>query len=66
MLYAIDATVVHKTKHGTITGQIPTFYLDSNVQGIVDEKHAAFIGEEIVNPTRNKNIKVNVSAYKTV
>ena len=62
MLYSISATVEQRTKGGVVTMQIPTFYLDSSVQGIMDEKHAQFIGEEIINPTRNKSIKVNAFA----
>lgn len=55
MLYSIDATVVHHTKDencvsSDVTIQIPTFYLDSEVQGIVDEAHAVEIARGIILP----------------
>jgi hypothetical protein len=61
MLYTIQATITYKRSDGTITAQLPTFLLDSNIQGIKDANHAKFIAEEIINPTRNKNLKVEVS-----
>ena len=42
--------------------QVPTFFLDSNVQGIVDEKHAEQIANEIINPTQDENLRVTVVA----
>jgi len=60
MIYACAATVEKKGKGGVTTMQLPTFFLDSRVQGIVDEKHAEFIATEIINPCRLKTIKVNV------
>jgi len=63
MLYAINATIEHKRGGYKNVAQIPTFYLDSTVQGITDTSHAEFIAKEIINPTRNKNLKVNVTAY---
>lgn len=50
MLYAITATITKLTKNGTITKQIPMFYLDSNVQGIVSAEHAEKIAATIINP----------------
>lgn len=50
-MYAIHATISHKTDSGyTGSRQIPTFYLDERVQGIVDEDHAARIASDIINP----------------
>jgi hypothetical protein len=47
-LYAVQATV--ETKRGEWSGmkQIPTFYLDSNVQGIISEEHACRIAADIL------------------
>lgn len=62
MIYCITATVEKKTKNGIQTGQVPAFFLDSRVQGITGVDHARFIGEEIINPMRLKNITVHVHA----
>ena len=48
--FCISTKVVH---------QIPTFILNSDVQGIVSEEYAARIAEDIINPTGNSDIKVN-------
>lgn len=53
MWYMLHGTVVETTRTGTVTREVPTFFLHSNVQGIVSEKHAIQIGEGVVNPTRN-------------
>jgi hypothetical protein len=52
MLYQITATrTTTSTRHGsswTSTTQIPTFYLDSNMQGIVAATHAEKIARDIL------------------
>lgn len=53
MLYAVHAVVNRKMGEGTVTIQVPTFYLDSNTQGIVDVGHASRIAHsmlESINP----------------
>ena len=62
MFYVVTATVTRITSEGTIMSQVPTFFLDSNVQGIVDEKHAEQIANEIINPTQDENLRVTVVA----
>ena len=67
MLYQIDGTVVEETTTGEgistqITHQIPTFYLNSDVQGIVDVHHAAKIAEEIVNPAKLDTLTPHINA----
>jgi hypothetical protein len=54
MMYAIHAMV---TTHGTDSAGeysgskgTPTFYLDSDVQGIVNAEHAVNIANDVVNP----------------
>lgn len=48
-MYAIQATYSHRTPDGwNGVRQIPTFYLDENVQGIVDEAHAEKIARDIL------------------
>jgi hypothetical protein len=61
-MYAITATVettVH-SKSGDWHGarQIPTFYLDENVQGIVSEAHAERIAREIIDPLSSRTVHV--------
>ena len=52
MLYQINATrtcySVRSGSNWTRTNQIPTFYLDSNMQGIVDAEHAEKIARRIL------------------
>lgn len=48
--YAITATASREGDWGTSTRQIPTFYLDGNVQGITSEEHAQRIAMEIIDP----------------
>ena len=48
-MYAITANYEHTTPDGyTGSRQIPTFYLDEHVQGIVDEAHAVNIARDIL------------------
>ncbi len=61
-MWAISATVKDFTDYDLEVNQIPTFYLDENVQGIVNENHAESIAKDIINPTRNPLIQVIVTA----
>lgn len=61
-MYAIQSTVSREHNGWTHTRQNPTFYLDKNLQGIVNEKHAEAIAFDIINPLRDKNLTVTVSA----
>jgi len=49
-MYAIQATVTMRTEGTSIesTTQIPTFFLDENVQGITDETAATGVAFEIL------------------
>jgi hypothetical protein len=54
-MYAITATVEtvkigsgDTEWHGSV--QVPTFYLDENVQGIIHEAHAASIARRVIDP----------------
>ena len=49
-MYAINATVTRKVDGWVSTVQVPTFYLDPNVQGITDAFHAQQIAAQIINP----------------
>jgi hypothetical protein len=49
--YIVQATVTRKGKDGyTTTRQVPTFYLNRNVQGIVSLDHARIVAESIIDP----------------
>ena len=64
MMYVASPIINIKTDKGTITRQVPTFYLDGNIQGIVDVKHAGKIVADICNPLRDVNIIVHPNVYK--
>lgn len=59
MIYCAQPTINVTDRKGTTTIQVPTFYLDSRVQGILDSQHAARIVADVCNPTKNHKIKVN-------
>jgi hypothetical protein len=66
-MYAITAQVLtsETDRHGIVwrgSRQIPTFYLDENVQGITDESHAVKIARAIIDPLGTLN--VSISAVK--
>lgn len=63
MYYIIQATVTKKRPTGNTTTQIPTFFLDANIQGITSSEHAAQIAHGIINPTKDDTIGVSLSAY---
>jgi hypothetical protein len=62
LLYAIDATVVHHTAKGDLTHQVPTFYLNSGVQGIQNADHAKKIASDVICPIKSDDISINVTA----
>ena len=64
MLYCIQGTV---TKHTRLDGvltqstqEIPTFFLDSDIRGIVDEAHAAKIAHSIFEPLRSPDVRIQL------
>ncbi len=64
MIYGVTATVASKRDGWTTTHQVPTFYLDSAVQGILSKEHAKTIAADIVNPTKDGNLKIEVTVYE--
>jgi hypothetical protein len=52
-MYAIQAQIEIHDAPWTRSRQIPTFYLDENIQGILDEDGAVRIALEILDPTGN-------------
>ncbi len=60
MLYQITATVTRPFGIWTGTTQIPTFYLDSHVQGIIDSNHARLIACEILDTAKQENTEFDI------
>lgn len=50
MQYVITATVTERTAEGARTTQVPTFYLDADVQGIIDARHAEQVAIDVIDP----------------
>lgn len=70
-MYQIQVTVVRRItdEHGIgwdKTVQLPTFYLDENVQGIINAEHAVKIASQIICPVELEfdSFTANISATK--
>ena len=65
MIWVIQANVTELcSDRGVATLQVPTFFLDGDIQGIVDANHAEVIARGIINPTGNPKIEVQVYAER--
>ena len=65
MIYVAAPVVNKHGRDGSCTTiQVPTFFLDSSVQGIVSEEHAAKIVSDICNPTNHPHIIVHANVYE--
>lgn len=62
-MYAITATVETRDREWTGSKQIPTFYLDERVQGIVNEEHAVRIAFDILTAV-NAPAALHITAVK--
>jgi hypothetical protein len=60
-LWAVGAVISLKTAGGTTVIQIPTFYLNPNVQGITGERGAKRVATEIINPTNDPAVAEGLS-----
>ncbi len=65
MIYCVTAQVERKVKGAIISGQVPTFFLDDRIQGIMGVDHAKFIAAEIINPFRLKGIKLHIDIVES-
>jgi hypothetical protein len=68
-MYAITAQVeTYDTDANAITWrgsrQLPTFYLDENVQGIRDERHATRIARQILDPFRVLSLRITAEKIR--
>lgn len=50
MMYAVNVAIVTRKGEWEGARMVPTFYLDSDVQGITGVEHAARVAAEVVNP----------------
>jgi len=63
-MWAITATVTYYCEGWQTTRQVPTFYLNENVQGILTEAHAKRITHTIINPFDDPDIETSITAVK--
>lgn len=62
MLWRVQANIVRKDKDGwNVSRQIPTFFLDEDIQGIVSAEHAKKIAEDIINTFKDENIILSIN-----
>lgn len=61
MLYCVQANVTWSKDGWNTYIQVPTFYLDSQVQGIVSVDHAEKIARDIINPTKDETLWVSAN-----
>ena len=63
-MYTVVAMVEDIRERLLVSHQVPTFFLDENLQGIVDDEHAIQIAKAVINPTNDSGLVVHVSVYK--
>jgi hypothetical protein len=64
MVYMITATIVIDRKNGwKETGQVPTFFLDSAIQGITSAAHAERIAKSMLEITSDITAHVLASEW---
>jgi hypothetical protein len=57
----VYAMAVKNHDDGSYTSiQVPSFYLNTNIQGIVTPEGAKRVAEDIINPTKDPSIEVHV------
>lgn len=62
MLYYISVQVVEENRDGSRTSWgLPTFVLDSDVQGIVDREHAERIAKDMLGGIAREGITLHLS-----
>lgn len=63
MKYKVVATVSRESDGWTSTRQIPTFFLDPDIQGIVSVEHAQKIALDIIDPWNTGQVVVTCSCW---
>jgi hypothetical protein len=61
MMYTITATYAANKGDWVSTGQVPTFFLDSTVQGMFDEEHAKRIAADVLNSGKS-DVEFSITA----
>jgi len=64
-MYCCQPTVTIVAKGVSVTKQVPTFYLDPKVQGIISVAHAEIIAEDICNPSKDPSVTVTANVTET-
>lgn len=64
-LYTVQVQVVTEKDGWSTSIGCPTFLLSDDVQGIVNEDHAARIARSVVNPFDDPRLTLHVSVAKT-
>lgn len=58
MFYIITAQIVRKTENGTISKQVPTFYLNGDIQGITNLDTAEKVAKDVIDPFGEHEVHV--------
>lgn len=61
MYWLVIAQVIKRTRYGERSKQIPTFYLNGDVQGITNADTAIQLAKEIIDPFGLLEVHVSVS-----
>lgn len=63
-MYSIHASIRYESGQWHGVRHLPTFYLDSRVQGIVDSTHAIQIATAILDPFYELGDRLNIHTAK--
>lgn len=64
-MWKCECQITHQRPDGwTLSGQVPTFFLDENIQGILDKEGAEHIAKKIVNPLNLEGVFVHAYCVK--
>jgi hypothetical protein len=60
MFWIVNATVVERTPYGSMTRQVPMFYLNGRIQGITDADTAMKVAKEVIDPAGKLEVHASV------
>lgn len=60
VVFQISGTITYPVAAGRITSQIPTFYLDADVQGILTCEHAAKVASRLLNLPGTPSVELSL------
>lgn len=64
MWYQIQAVIKTESDKGEGAVQIPTFYLNSEIQGIINIGHAKRVAKDVINPEGHyRDDQLEITAY---